>query len=146
VKFPISVRGLLFAVALVILVGCGGQDHPRCFPVRGQVLAGDRPLAEATVLLHPLFESAPVIPRPIARTDADGRFEISTFGTHDGAPPGEYAITVELRENRTVGEEVIRDGRNLLPSRYSDARQSDLRCEVVAGNNDIPPLQLPNVP
>ena len=82
----------------------------------------------------------------MARTEEDGRFEISTFGSHDGAPRGEYAITVELRENRMVGEEVIRDGRNLLPPRYSDARQTDLRCEVVAGNNDIPPLQLPNVP
>jgi hypothetical protein len=40
------------------------------------------------------------------------------------------------------GEELVRDGRNLLPARYSRPETSGLQYEVVVGENQVPPLAL----
>ena len=29
-----------------------------------------------------------------AKTDTDGKFEVSTYDAHDGAPEGKYAVTI----------------------------------------------------
>lgn len=94
------------------------------------------------VVFHPLMAGTEKVPSPIAQTDSEGRFSLTTLRTGDGAPPGEYAITVELREPRQVGEELVRDGRNLLSPRYASEQETPLRYTVVAGTNEVPPLKL----
>ncbi len=134
---------LLRAVALVVaclLCGCGAPRGPACYPVRGQVQQGGKPLAEALVAFYPLDAPPQPFPKPMAHTDGEGRFELMTFVTGDGAPPGRYAITVELRAPRQVGEEIVRDGPSLLPARYARPETSGLNAEVVAGENEIPSI------
>lgn len=127
-----------------LLAGCGSQENlPPRFPVHGQVLQAGQPVAEAIVTLHPNAPSPDLRQRPIAYSDAQGRFSLTTFQTGDGAPAGEYAVTVELRAPRTVGEEVVRDGRNLLPDRYSKPESSKLTFSVTEGKNEIPPIDIP---
>lgn len=133
---------LLLIPWTVLYLGCSGSEGPRCYPVRGQVLYRGQPLAEAMVVFHPVEVVASATPKPIAYTDAQGHFQLTTWQTHDGAPLGEYAITVELREARLIGEEMTRDGRNLLPPPYADPKQTPLRYTVVEGDNAVPPLQL----
>lgn len=124
-------------------VGCGLHDPERCYPVRGSIRVDDKPLAEATVIFHPIgVGEAKLKQKPFGRTDEEGRFQLSTSGEHDGAPPGRYAVTIEYRELRAVGEETIRDGPSLLPPRFSDPAQTVLQSEVIAGENDIPPFQV----
>ena len=130
--------GALFAVVL----GCSGSSGPRCYPVRGRVMLGEQPVTEARVVFHPLAGQTLDGPMPIAQTDAEGRFELTTLNTGDGAPAGEYAIVIELREPRLVGEEYVRDGRHLLPERYADPANSGLKHTVAVGSNEIPPLVL----
>jgi hypothetical protein len=113
-----------------------------CYPVRGKLLYGNQPLAEAMVLFHPLDPSAPQAPKPLGYSDQDGNFALTTLQPQDGAPAGEYAITVELRELKADGDQLVRDGRNLLPERYRDPATSGLRCEVFEGDNEIPTLEL----
>ena len=72
--------------------------------------------------------------------DAQGRFELTTYDARDGAPAGQYAITVELRQPQQRGEEMVRDGPNVLPPKYADASRSPLRYTVVEGRNEVPPL------
>src|SRR5688500_9516347 len=74
--------------------GCGSAA--RCHPVRGRVLLGKVPIAEAKVVFHPLDGQLPGGQRPQAFTDEHGRFTLMTERPGDGAPEGEYAITVEL--------------------------------------------------
>jgi hypothetical protein len=137
-------RVLWAAIAAAPLSGCGSNDHlPPRFPVRGQVLQAGKPIADAIVTLHPSSSSPDLTQRPIAYSDAEGRFSMTTFETGDGAPTGKYAITVEWRAPRTVGEEVIRDGRNLLPPRYSEPETSKLNVNVTEGDNEIPPIDIP---
>lgn len=124
--------------------GCTPQDGVRCHPVRGQVVFDGQPVAEAVVVFHPKTEPTAPVPKSLAYTDAEGRFELTTLKTKDGAPAGDYAITVELKELRQVGEEGVRDGRNLLPERYGRPDSSGFSYRVVDGANDVPPLKIEN--
>ncbi len=127
------------------IAGCTeSPTGPLCFPTQGKILYDSKPLAEAMVTFHPLE----LIPeennyqRPISVTEADGTFHLSTLGVRDGAPAGEYAITVELRELRMDGDTLVRDGKNLLPARYKDPAQSHLKYRVIEGDNEVPTLEL----
>jgi hypothetical protein len=99
-----------------------------------------KPLAEAVVVFHPLDNRPRTTALPIGTCDAQGRFRLTTLRTDDGAPAGTYAITVELREPQQRGEEMVRDGKNLLPAKFSKPDTSPLRYEVIAGENEVPPL------
>lgn len=134
----VGFAGVLTAV--VLIAGCGDSGL-KCYPVRGTVLLQGRPVAEANVLLHPIAASAN-FPQPLAQTDAAGGFELTTLQPKDGAPAGEYIVTVELRDWVTVGEEPVRDGKNLLPAKYADPKQSPLKVQVEAKPNDGIVLEL----
>lgn len=133
-------------VVLLLLVtiagGCGKEPGPVCHPVRGQVTYDGKPLPEAQIVFHRQGDWPPGSPRPIARADGQGSFAMTTWHTGDGAPVGNYAVTIELREPRLRGEETIRDGRNLLPSRYARPTTSDLRCEVLEREENVVQLAL----
>lgn len=140
-----SARTLLTAVAVLIvswsLAGCGKREVAT-FPVRGQVTFRGVPLAEAQVVFHCVDGSPQTANKPMAFTDSDGRFHLTSMKSRDGAPPGEYAITVELRDLVVVGEEKVRNGRSLLPERYRVPEKSGLRFRVEKGENETPRIDL----
>jgi hypothetical protein len=113
-----------------------------CYPVRGQVSFKGRPLAEAMVVLHRVGGDVEGHQKPIAYTGADGKFLLTTYQSGDGAPPGDYAITVELRARQTVGEEVVRSGPSILPPKYAKPESSSFKFSVAEGENAIPPIVL----
>lgn len=140
-------RWLMTPPCLVILmgmalVGCGSSGGVACAPVHGQVLLAGKPLAEAMVVFHRLDGRPEGAPKPVAYCDPQGRFALTTLQTGDGAPPGRYAVTVELRAARQIGEEMVRDGRNLLPPQYADPHRTPLKCDVAAGANELPAIQI----
>lgn len=143
--FPGRLRAWVVALLLGLAVGGGGGcssgKRVRLYPVRGQVLYQGRPVDRAMVTLHPLGEYPEGLPKPIAYTDAEGRFRMTTEQPGDGVAAGEYAVTVEQRERTRTGVEKV-GGRNLLPARYARPESSDLRCRVEKGQNELPPLNL----
>ena len=126
---------------LIFLVGCGPKQGVECFPVSGTVLLNNQPLPEATVVLHPA-SGVSEVQRPIGETDATGRFTLTTLQPADGAPAGEYQVTVVQRALVQKGEEMVRDGANQLPPRYAQPATSGLKVTVAEGTNELPPLQL----
>lgn len=110
-------------------------------PVSGKVLVQGKPARAAFVLFVPVNESpeAPD-PRPRAEADVDGSFTLSTYGDKDGAPVGEYIVTV------TWPGGVLQDGREEPPDkllgRYENITKSKLRATVKEGQNNLPPFQL----
>ena len=127
---------------LLGIAGCGDEKSgPVCHPVSGQVLYKGSPVVEGMVFFHPL-DSAETAQRPMAVTDKNGRFELTTIRNGDGAPAGRYAITVELRALRDDGDEMVRDGRNLLPKKYQNPRTSGLKYSVDSGENEVPLINL----
>ena len=73
---------------------------------------------------------------------ADGTFEPTTFDTADGAPAGEYVVTIEWRKLVNDRGEWT-PGPNLLPAKYGDPSKSDVVVKIAAGQNDLPPIALP---
>lgn len=126
-------------VILLLAGGCSSRSKEPVYPVRGQVLLDGKPLAEAAVVFHRLDEQGRSL---TATTSADGRFQLTSYEPEDGAPAGQYAITVEHRALVKEGDEMMRTGRNLLPARYADPSRSGLRCSVQAGRNELPPWPL----
>jgi hypothetical protein len=131
---------LLWATPLLLLTSCSGSAAR--YPVQGQVLVGDQPVADAMVVFHPQFETPPGQPKPLGITDAEGKFQLTTLQANDGALPGDYRITVELRQERLSGEELVRDGPNLLPAKYAKAETTPFAFTVGKQTNEVPLLAI----
>ena len=83
--------GVAAAVAICVLVGCGKGDGPALAPATGVVTLNGKPLENARVMFHPKEKAARY---SYASTDADGRFQMSTFGMNDGALVGSHTVTI----------------------------------------------------
>jgi hypothetical protein len=130
---------MFFMVGLLGLWGCsstspGTENQMPVHPVKGSVTADGKPAVAAFVLFTPVNESPDSKePRPRAEVKDDGSFAISTYGAEDGAPLGEYIVTI-VWEDRDVGDK--------LHGRYCDSKTSTLRATVKEGMNDLPPFKL----
>src|SRR5262249_34857847 len=142
VKETSVLRRLLFPLLAVVLAccGCGRSDRKAVVPVEGQVLFENRPIQHALVVFHPVG-GAESDPRPTGRVGPDGSFKLTTYDVGDGAPPGEYAVTVEWW--LTTGSKNNPQGYdsppvNRLPPRYSKVATSGLRVRINGGKNSLP--------
>ena len=127
------------ALVLLLSLGCGAS--PKARPVSGTLFVDGRPAAGATVFLHPTGsqDGKPILPS--GRVEADGSFRVSTFGHQDGAPPGDYAVTVVWPHVSQQGGETV-EGNDRLADRYRDPARPAARFAVREGDNVIPALQL----
>lgn len=123
--------------------GCAKGPPRPIYPVRGQFLFEGRPMAGAFIVFHPLDDADPRAVRPRAHADAEGRFVLTTYSTGDGAPAGDYAVTVQWPVARPGGGDHEDDPPDRLRGRYSDPKTSGLKARVEAKANDLPPFQLP---
>jgi hypothetical protein len=132
---------VLVLLSSALVTSCSGRDESkRVYPVSGKVLYLGKPTPGARVSLHPLDEankSARV--RPSGVVQEDGSFRLTTYQTHDGAPPGSYAVTVIWVERGKRGDD---DGKSRLPDRYASPTLSNLTVEVKETDNALDTLQL----
>lgn len=136
-----AILGIVTALGFVVILGCGGKSFPKTAPVHGQILLNGRPLDKAEVMFHPLATASKDAVPSTAITGADGSFQLATFIAGDGAPPGEYAVTIvwpqiDIRE----GEEWR--GADRLRNRYQNPQQSKIKVTVVEGDNALAPIEL----
>jgi hypothetical protein len=134
---------LTFLTALLPLAaGCSDASHERAatFPVEGIVLFKGQPIPGAFVVLHPR-SALPNVPTPRASVSSDGALKVSTYYGGDGAPVGEYVLTVEWYRPVKHGQEQIA-GPNVIPRKYASARTSDLVVSAAAKPNKLPPINL----
>lgn len=144
----LSRRVLAASLAALVAFQCTSCDKDKrrpVFPVRGQVFFESRPTPDALVIFHPVNDPDPQAPRPIGRVGADGRFTTTTYRTDDGAPAGEYLVTitwVKETDRQGAAKEEQKDPVNRLPDRYSKPETSQLRVQIKEGPNDLVPFQL----
>jgi len=133
------VRGwLLLGIALCPLcLGCGGEDwQAETWPARGSITINGEPPVGAYVQLHPTGEATDVRDsRPWALVKEDGTFTLTTYEAGDGAPAGEYAVTV--RWSPDVNSPSMADRLN---NAYSNPDQSEWKVSIVEGENVLPPI------
>jgi hypothetical protein len=126
----VAIGGVL---AALIVTGCGQSPTVK---VTGTVTVKGQPAEGVQVTFLPASG------RPASGvTDAQGRFELSTFTQNDGATPGEQTVT--LGEYYPPGKPPpMPRGNEPLPSRfppsYSDTVNSPLKATVErGGKNDF---------
>ncbi len=85
------------------------------------------------IIFHPIpASSSPTAIKPIGEVRQDGSFSLTTYKTDDGAPEGEYAVTViwlEKPSGPRLGENrgLVKDR---LDGRYSDPTSPKLKATV----------------
>jgi hypothetical protein len=131
----------LTALGLVAIAAactsCSRDNRVPVFPVTGQVLFAGKPATRALLVFHPVVENSL---RPLGTVDEDGSFTLTTYEQGDGAPAGEYTVTVEWRRLATVDDD--QRPPNKLPARYSNSKSSGIAVRVNEGANVLPPIQL----
>ena len=134
---------LLLLAAGLCLTGCGNDpERTPVFKTTGKVTFQNQPLTGAFLVLHPKQAPAnPADPRPSAQLKADGTFEATTFDGADGAPAGEYVVTVEYRKLIQY-DGGWQPGPNVLPAKYENPATSDIFVRVAEGENQLPEIVL----
>jgi hypothetical protein len=102
--------------------------------VAGKVTFDGKPIPGAYIVFRGIGKERR-LPRADGTVESDGTFRLSTYTAFDGAPAGEYAVTVELRKPRFTADG--RQGPNQLPSRFADSTKSGLRVTVKPGPNNF---------
>jgi hypothetical protein len=128
-------------IALTSL-GCGEAQSERAplHSVQGTITFKGRPIPGAFVTFHPKTPREHV-PTPRASVTNAGSFALSTFDGGDGAPEGEYVVTVQWYKPVRRGGDIVA-GPNVLPRKYAAASTSDLNVRIASGDNQLPPIRL----
>jgi hypothetical protein len=123
-------RRLILAALVLGLTGCGNKLHP----VRGTVALDDgTPVTRGLIV----FERVDGGPAVTARGDirSDGTYEMSTYKTGDGVPPGKYKVLVNPLDLSDIPDEK----KNLpFDVKYVSFTKSGLEYEVKSGSNEYP--------
>jgi hypothetical protein len=99
-----------------------------------------QPLADATVLFHPVApfptDASKILPRAVV--NEDGVFQVTTYRADDGAPVGEYKVTVSWRGPTASvgGDDDTRPEK--IPVRFRSPLRSTLKAEIKEGANALP--------
>jgi hypothetical protein len=95
-----------------------------------------RPCSNALVVFHPTDKERINDPKPVATTDAEGRFALTTFSKSDGARPGEYAVTVVWPGQEQKGSKISLTGEgggsgaDRLKGKYGNPSKPLLRATI----------------
>lgn len=123
-------------------IGCGPADERvPVYPVSGQINFNGKPLANALVVFHPQRPTDSRTPVAQGRTDDAGRFQLTSYETHDGAAAGDFAVTVQAFPLIKNGDSYT-PGPNFLPPKLAKPETTPFQVNVTAGTNDLPPLEL----
>jgi hypothetical protein len=137
----------LLAAAMGCFAGCTGSRGPAkktCYPVKGQLLVQGKPAEGALIIFRPAAEAKPEewsAGFPRAHVASDGTFEVGTYDERDGAPAGDYVLSVSWVMPNPLNEEA--PGIDKLAGRYADAATSKLTAKVEPRPTDLPAIRLP---
>ena len=123
-------------------VGCSDSGPPRAttYPVSTTITFQGKPIPGAFVALHPKTPLGDV-PTPRANIGKEGELKVTTYDTADGAPAGEYVVTVEWYKPIKQGGDVVA-GPNVIPRKYASPKTSPVVIKVAEGTTEFPPIQI----
>ncbi len=137
-KLPTGLRLSGAAVLILMLSGCG-DGLPRTYPCKGMVRVNGKPVKDARVAFYYQGDLGGRTIVPMAWTEEDGSFVLSTFRSEDGAPAGDYEVTIIWPQYRNMRSG---DGPDRLQGRFADGKKGGLRAQVEAKDNELPPFEL----
>lgn len=128
---------------LLSLTGCKAGRKP-VYSVHGKVLdKNNKPAVGALVMFHPVPNDDPQANKPNATVGEDGSFALQTYEKEDGAPAGDYVITLEWRAQNVASFGPNKLGEDQLRGRYGDPKVSNIKFTVEKmGANEVPTITL----
>lgn len=133
---------LLSVVTLVAFAGCGENlSVPRTAPVSGSVTSKGKPAPGIRVKFHPQFEMGKVKFTPYGETGPEGRYVLNTGAPGNGAPVGDYIVTIEKPRSGTDANGLEAEVDD-LKGKYSDPQKSQFKVSVKSGENVVPPFDI----
>jgi hypothetical protein len=133
------------ALALVVqslaLFGCAGGRQP-VYPVHGKVVdSRNRPATGALVIFNRIGEIGAGSLKPVGRVEEDGEFRLTTYTEEDGAPAGEYAVTILWPAPRKGP--FVPEGPDQLKGSYADPKNPKFRFTVQKDvESEVPTIHL----
>lgn len=126
-------------IPLLVVAGCSrGEVRLPTYAASGQLLSADgQPVPHALLVLHPVNDGA-TAPKPRATTDLEGKFQLTTYDTGDGAPEGNFIVTVE----QWIRDDPNEPPKNHLPPALSKKDSSDIRIAISKSENALEPIRL----
>jgi len=116
-------------------LACANDDGRKpTFPVAGKVLLNGKAAEHASVVFHPIDDATSGAVKPRGKVGADGSFTLTTYDGNDGAPAGDYRVTVELWLAGRTAEE---PPSNRLPVALSKPNTSGLKATVNARPTEL---------
>ncbi len=137
-------------IGLMGVHGCLGDGTIPTYPVRLSVTHAGKPAIGAEVTLHPVDANgrtsdsetpASLHLYPSGTVDEQGILEFNTYKKHDGAPAGEYRVTIrwpELDGNAKDDPESDDTGIDRLGFRYVNPKKTPLRLTVQSDGSYSP--------
>lgn len=131
----------------VFAIGCGSKKDGlvEVVPVSGKVLVKGQPAEGARVVFYPISEElkGKGMPVPAGTTDDTGEFQLQSFRPDDGAPVGDFRVTVVWLEPTppNADPEMFR-AKDRLQGRYSNPDTTKLTATVPDGGVQLPPFEL----
>lgn len=142
-RFRSALLGVSILGVALASVGCG-DGRPKAIPAGGTVRykGKDIPVG-ALVVFHPVDPSREkqIGGKPFGKVKEDGTFKLTTYASDDGAPEGEYGVTVEWRppaedaKFQLSGEGMAAPPNKLQP-RFSDPNKPFTKVTVKAGGDN----------
>jgi len=132
-------------VGLVTVTACKDDGRVKVYPVQGKVLVAGAPAGGARVVFYPQSDELkkPGMPVPEGMTDSQGVFKLRSYKADDGAPAGEFKVSVIWFEPQKDGSIVDSpSAKDRLAGRYSNPQKSNLSAKVEKGGGEIPPFEL----
>ena len=140
---PRATFRLLLAIELLMLTSCDSEsDRVPVFPVRGELFFDGQPAEGALVIFHPVAPPEPRTTNPNGRVQADGSFQLTTYESADGAPVGDYVVTVFWPEPPKSPIDHPAMGPDRLGNRYINPETSTMQVTVNEGENILEPIRL----
>jgi hypothetical protein len=111
------------------------STRPTLYAVEGRVLVNGEPAENLSVAFHPLDRDKNVL-CPVGRTNSKGIFHLMTRSNGDGAPAGEYHVTLVWPDG-SIDECECSDPalHDRLKGLYAKADQSTYRVKVGTSGN-----------
>jgi hypothetical protein len=140
---PIRFAGVFFLCSVCLFLSSCSSGRKPVYPVRGQVFdAHHKPAAGALVVFNPTDQSDNDPNKPRAYVEEDGSFQLTTYEESDGAPAGDYVVTIIWKSKGTSPFDPSRQGPDKLGGRYSKVADSKLRFTIDKRDNVLPPIQV----
>ena len=138
-RFEVHCLWTMFALTLLAVAGCG-PSGPVKHKVTGTVLVNDKPASGISVCLRHTSDSVKGKARmPVAVTDENGVYVLSSDGDGDGAVEGEYVVTFVWMDSKNP--DIDR-----FEGKYADTNSSPYRLKVPPPNGQVEPFKLQHNP